>query len=328
LLDPHQPFTAQGVYQRGVHGEGATIPWYGVFGNHDRFAVGIFPIVTNSSGRRVSPLPLEERIGVFFPRELNPVGFLGWAPITPAHPGPPPEFTLLPTVVPRNPQRRYVTDRQFIEAHLTSITEPPGHGFDAADPERTWYSVSPTPGVRLIVLNSCTPFLEPPGFPLSEGAISSVQVRYLQTELELAEKRGEIVVVATHHPSESLQEIYGTAVNAEGLRRMLNDSSCVKLHLAGHWHRHAVFDRGGYTEIVTGSILDPPQEGRVMELWRRREEVEDPVATEADTPQIELRYWTFSHLEDIAPPMDGSSDLFEDPLLSMRRAAAELAGSR
>ncbi len=328
LLDPHQPFAAQGVYQRGVHGERATLPWYSVFGNHDRFSVGVFPIVTNSLGRRVSPLPLEERMGVFFPRELNPVGFLAWAPITPAHPGPPPDFTLLPTFVQRNPHRRYVTDRQFIEAHLASMTEPPGHGFDAAHPDRTWYSVSPAPGVRLLVLNSCTPLLEAPGLPFSEGAISSPQVRFLRHELESAELGGETVIVATHHPSESLQAIYGSAVTGDAWRSLLNEYRCVKLHVAGHWHQHAVFDRGGYVEMVTGSILDPPQEGRVIELWRRREDVEDVAGPAAESSAVELRYWTFSHLEDIAPPDDVATELFDDPLLPMRRAAAELADSR
>ncbi|MFQ5591735.1 MAG: metallophosphoesterase, partial [Phycisphaerae bacterium] len=74
LLDPHQPFEAQGLYRNGVHGDAPTIPWYNLPGNHDRFAAGVFPIVTNVLGQRTSPLPVQERIGLFLPRELNPVG--------------------------------------------------------------------------------------------------------------------------------------------------------------------------------------------------------------------------------------------------------------
>jgi len=140
--------------------------------------------------------------------------------------------------------------------------------------------------------------------------------------------RGEIVILATHHPSESLQEINGTAINAKELHRLLNDFPCVKLHIAGHWHIHAVFDRGGYTEIVTGSIIDPPQEGRVIELWRKQNNVDDPTTTAATLPEIQLRYLTFSHLEAIEAPDSDSFGVFDDPFLTMREEAAALANNR
>jgi len=317
LLDPHHPFETQGLYRRGVHGGAPTIPWYVLFGNHDRFAVGILPIVTDLLGQRTSPLPLEHRPGLFFPLELDPTGFLSWAPITPANPGPPPEINL-PSIVTPNPDRRFITDREFVDAHLRSTSDPPGHGFNPAEPDRSYYSVSPVPGLKLIALNSAAPFLEKPGLIYPEGAISFQQLNFLEGELRDAQTRGECVVVASHHPSSALNPAYGTALTAPSLRALLNSYPCAKLHIAGHTHGNAVFDRGGYLEIVTGSILDAPQQGRIIEIWRPV----DP--TDGD---VEIRYRMFSHLDEITPLDDSHSGLFLDPLLPMRRTAAELAGA-
>ena len=320
LLDPHQPFEAQGLYRNGVHGDALTIDWYSLLGNHDRFAVGVFPIVTDFSGRRISLLPLQERVGLFFPVYLDPIGSLSWAPITPGNPGPPPEINL-PRRVQANPERRYFTDQEFVQAHLQSVGGPPGHGFDAGHPERTWYSVSPLAGLRLIGLNSATPQIEVPTLPYSEGAISFAQVRFLERELARAQEAGEWVIVATHHPSDALERGLGTAISASAFRRTLNRYPCVRLHLSGHWHEDVVFDRGGYREIVTGSALDRPQRGRVVELWRQI----DPQTSEPAPEDITIRYWYFSHLDEIAPPDGSHAELFDDPLLPMRRVAAELA---
>lgn len=316
LLDPHHPFEAQGLYRNGVHGDAPTIPWYGLLGNHDRLAVGVLPIVTDLLGRRTSPLPLETRLGVFLPLALDPTGFLSWAPITPANPGPPPEINLPVRVTP-NPDRRFITDRDFITVHLSSTGEPPGHGFSADQTDRTFYSVAPVPGLRLIALNSATPLIERPTFFYSDGAISTQQLIFLKGELQTSQARGEWVIIATHHPSASINPLYGTALTEQNLRTLLNSYPCVKLHIAGHAHYNSVFDRGGYTEIVTGSILDAPQQGRVVEIWR---------SLDPDNTDIELRYRMFSHLDEITPFDESQDGLFEDPLLPMRQIAADLAG--
>ena len=318
LLDPHHTFIAQGLYRNGVHGDAPTIAWYTIIGNHDRFGVGVFPIVTDLLGRRVSPLPIEERFGLLLPAALDPIGYRSWGPISPAHPGPPPRLNL-PTTIQANPDRRYITDEDFVTAHLDSATIPAGHGLDRDHPARTWYSVSPVPGVRLIGLNSATPLVEQPGLAYSEGSISWAQVVFLRAELAVAQSNGETVIVATHHPSDSLEPVYGSALSPQLFRGMLNEFDSVALHIAGHWHEHATFDQGGYVEMVTSSIIDAPQEGRVIEIWRERE---GGLGGSRHT----LRYSTFSHLDAIDPPDDSHAALFADPLLDLRRTAAELAG--
>lgn len=313
LLDPHHPFVAQGLYQNGVHGEAATIPWYSVMGNHDRFALGIFPVVFNLLGQRVAPLPLESRLGLFLPLFLDPLGAVAYSPITPLFSMPRPGLLFWQLISP-NPDRAYITNREFVQAHLDSRSAPSGHGFDAAVPEQTWYSASPVPGVRLIALNSSTPMLEHPGSVYSEGAISAAQVAFLGQELEKAEVNDEVAILLTHHPATSLQLQLGTALTASNLIPLLQRSPAMKLHLAGHWHVNAVLDRASYIEIVTGSTLDFPQLARVIEIWRAGEE-------------FEIRYENLSHLEEIAPIDESQATLFEDPLLPMRRIAHDLSVS-
>jgi hypothetical protein len=261
---------------------------------------------------------------------LDPLSILSWARITPADPGPPPRLSL-PHLVAVDSGRRYVSDAEFVAAHWQTLTEPLGHGFPPPEENRIWYSVTPAPGLRLIALNSAAPFVEMPGQAYSEGAISPPQVRFLRAELTLAEQRDELVIVATHHPSDSLQFAYGTALTPGAFRRLLNEFPCVSLHIAGHWHRHAVFDRGGYIEIVAGSIIDPPQEGRIIEVWRSLEPntpgTDEQAEDDAVLPENSaLRYWTFSHLDDLPPPDPSHARLFDDPLLPMRQQATELAG--
>lgn len=313
LLDPHHPFTAQGLYRNGVHGPLPTIPWYTLMGNHDRFAQGTLPVVLDAFGRRLAPLPLQNRLGLFLPLNLDPLAAFAFSPITPEFSFPRPELLFSQSIAP-NTDRAFITDPEFIAAHFASVTPPTGHGFDPANPDRSWYSVSPVPGLRLIALNSSTPALPLPTYIYSEGAVSAPQVDFLRRELTRADAADEIVILLTHHPASSLLISLGTALTAGNLIPQLQAYRGVKLHLAGHWHLNAVLDRATYLEVVTGSTLDAPQLGRILEIWRNGSEVE-------------IRYRFISHLEEISPPGDMPDPLFDDPLRPLRRRASELATS-
>ncbi len=314
LLDPHQPFQAQGLYQQGKHGPLASIPWYNIIGNHDHFAVGVFPIVTDLFGLRTSPLPFDLRIGLFYPVRLNPTGSIAWAPITPANPGPPAELDF-PVRIQSNQARRYVTNQEIIEMHLASNTQPRGHGFSAECLSCDWYSVSPRPGLRLIGLNSASPLIEQRAVNHSEGAVTFSQGAFLEEALSKACAAGEVVIVATHHPADSLRVSAGTAVTGFEFVEILNRHACVALHLVGHWHQDVVIDRGEYVEMITSSTLDAPQTGRIVEIWQSTISPDD----------VALRYRFFSHLDDIQVVDEAHEDMFVDPLMPMRRVAHELA---
>jgi len=302
--DPHSPFDAQGLYRTGRHGPLAAIPWFTVFGNHDVYALGAFPIFQTRSGRRIAPLPLPGRPGLLLPVILDPLAATGYGSVTPADPGPPPLLSE-PTPVEPNAERAYFTKAQFVAALRETRTAPPGHGFHG---ETTRYSISPVPGVRLIGLDSTDRNEHLPGQLCVDGAISREQAEFLRAELEAATAAGELVVVASHHPSSSIQPIAGSELAPSQLRELLNEYRAVVLHICGHTHRHRVADRGGYLEIETGSTLDWPQEGRLIEIYR-----------DDASSSIVIAYEMFSHLDDSLP------GLGDDPLRELRQVAARLA---
>jgi 3',5'-cyclic AMP phosphodiesterase CpdA len=311
-LDPHASFQPEGLYRQGVHGDRPSIPWYDLVGNHDRYALGAFPIVPSLFGSLYAPLPLPSRLGLFLPRFLDPTAGIAHSPITPAHPGPPVGLSL-PTQIPPNTDRRYYNRAEFVTITADTLTGPFGHGFAARSPDRTWYSVSPVPGLRLIGLDTCRPVAVVPAGIYSEGALDANQFAFLQNELRAAQDRGELVCVLTHHPSSRLDWTNGSVVSAADLRTTLSRYPCVVAHLVGHMHSHRVSAFDGYVEIQTASTLDFPQEGRIIEIWKR----------DAD---VQLRYRVFSHLpENDGSPGGPDCDPVADPLCEMRRIAFELA---
>jgi len=307
LLDPHAAFTAQGLYRTGIHGNLPSIPWYAVIGNHDRFAIGVFPVFEDFWGKRTAPFPFPQRPGVLLPAVLDPLALFAHSHVTPADPGPPCLLNIPEFVVP-NPDRAFFNQREFVRSMFTTQTGPAGHGFNDPEAGPTWYSVSPVPGLRLIGLDTCDPAHLIEGFPYQEGAISAEQVAYLRAELAAAQDRDELVVVVSHHPSASLWDGYGSALIGSSFRALLNEHPNVVAHLAGHNHRNRVMDRDGYLEIETCSTLDIPQEGRLVEIWR-----------DDDDDSIMVAYEMFSHLDDELPALG------DDPLRPMREIAQAIA---
>ncbi|MCK4342795.1 MAG: metallophosphoesterase [Phycisphaerae bacterium] len=306
-LDPHTPFPAQGLYQRGRHGERALIPWYFVPGNHDEHSLGVFPICESPDGQRTVPLPLDGRPGLVLPVRLDPSASFAYGNVTPAEPGPPCLF-VPPRAVEPNPERAFFSRPELIRALFTTTTEPAGHGFEQLEGGPSWYSARPVPGVRLIGLDTTDAAIELPGGIYFEGALSRSQLTFLQTELEAARELDEIVIVATHHPSAAFMPLLGSAAGPVEFRDLLRSYPNVVLHLAGHRHRNRVTDRLGYLEIETCSTLDLPQEGRLIELWRN-----------AADGNVVVAYEMFSHLDDALPALGN------DPLRALREEARSIA---
>ena len=306
-LDSHQPFLTQGLYRAGYHGDLPSIPWYIVLGNHEVRCIGVFPIHEGPDGHRTAALPLGWRPGWLLPVRLDPVASFAYGNVTPAEPGPP-QLLEQPRAVEPNPERAFFSPDEFIEAMFGTMSGPAGHGFADADAGTTWYSVSPAPGVRLIGLDTTDFTLVTPGTFYHEGALSRRQLTFLRDELDAAEARDELVIVASHHPSLTLLPGIGVEVVADELRAVLNEYPNVVLHVAGHLHRNRAILRGSYLEIETCSTLDWPQEGRLIEIWR----------DDADG-QVVVTYDMFSHLDERWPPLG------QDPLRGLREQALSIA---
>lgn len=112
-----------------------------------------------------------------------------------------------------------------------------------------------------------------------QGSLDEAQLAWLDDELTRAADR--YVLVASHHPSWALTNGY---VPPGALPRRLADDvvalllrhRCVVAWLSGHVHRHTTQwhqapDRpGGLWEVTTASLVDWPQQWRVVEVVRER----------------------------------------------------------
>lgn len=299
-LNPKLPYTATGLAPE--------IPWYTCYGNHDGLATGNFTIDRTHTDPG-------DWTAALFPLVANTLGFHGidptWNVMLPTSDQSPARITGAgPPLLARgtvldldaleagpidpDPARRFLSRRSFIAGHLESTSEPLGHGFTEASlaREEVWYSVRPLPEVplRLIVFNSVA-VEGPEKLPLYYGVLTREHFDdFLVPALEAAEAAGEWVIVASHHPSDDFNVPFSAPkVSTAEFRRTLARYPGVVLHLTGHTHRNrAVIIPGAfpYIEIQTGSIIDYPQEGRILDLY---------VAEDGTSVRIESRM--FSHAE-------------------------------
>ncbi|HNR29670.1 MAG TPA: metallophosphoesterase, partial [Candidatus Hydrogenedentes bacterium] len=264
------------------------VPWYTVYGNHDALAVGNFAF------RKIDPEP------VFWHAPLlAPVAdLLGLHRVNPLLNALVPTYAYSPAIIlgseeridPNTLQlrldeleagrivpdtaRRFVSRQQFIEEHFNTTSLPPGHGFTDTNRAsgQTWYSVRPRADVplRLIVLDTTAPH-GPFRLPVYYGVMPRRQFNeFLKPELRAARENGEYVIIVTHHPSADFQVVYPAfKVGTLEFRLYLASQPHVLAHLCGHTHRHNVTwipGRHPYVEIETGSLIDYPQEFRVLDI--------------------------------------------------------------
>ncbi len=282
-LNPKLGFQAIGLDQ--------TIPWYAVYGNHDGLSVGEFHIETAAADPTlwIAPLfPIVARIiGLHAfedePNVLWPVDDRSPAVIRGSEEPPMDPDTLQIQVrkleagpIEPDPARRFLGRRGFIEEHFHTESEPIGHGFTDANREQghAYYTVRPRKDVpvRLIVLDtvSSAPI---PGFPFFYGVMPREQFEdFLKPEIEAAHEIGEFVIIMSHHPSIEFAIPHpGDTVGTVEFRRYLASQPNVLAHFCGHHHRHLVTRVRGrypYPEIQTASLIDYPQEGRMIEVYR------------------------------------------------------------
>jgi metallophosphoesterase (TIGR03767 family) len=254
LLDAvRQPFTATGL----------TTPWLAVHGNHDRLMQGTVP------GR--GPLA-QVAIG-----SLKPVGLPGhWSTdqVLQLMAGleecdPKALMALINAdmrAVTPDAARRILTRAEFIAAHARERARPERHGLTIAD--RAYYrhdylGHSGQSTITLLVLDTVNVH---GGW---EGSLDPAQFAWLQAELTTADEEQRYVVLASHHPLETLVNAAGgNRILGAALQAMLVTHPCVVLWLAGHTHAAAVSPGETYWQVVAPSLVDWPQQARIVELSR------------------------------------------------------------
>ena len=265
------------------------VPWYTVFGNHDGLAVGVFAICRFGT----------DPANWFSPQFPVVLGILGYYALDPPALALSPTANQSPAIILGNedyadpatlqldmlmlrggpivadPDRHYLSRELFIEAHFDTTGKPVGHGFTEANRTsvRARYTVRPKPGVpiRLIVLDTAAP-TTPYGLPIEFGVMTREQFNlFLKPELATAAAAGEHVVVVSHHPSEHFDRFYpAQTVHTDEFRALLASQPHVIAHICGHEHRNRTIQISGthpYVEIETGSLIDYPQEARILDIF-------------------------------------------------------------
>lgn len=112
-----------------------------------------------------------------------------------------------------------------------------------------------------------------------QGSLDEEQFAWLGEQL--AQATGRPTVIASHHPSPTMTNAYAP----DGSPRILGDAVAhlllqhphVVLWMAGHVHVNAAIQHGdddnGFWEITTASLIDWPQQGRILEFIRTPDRV-------------------------------------------------------
>jgi Icc-related predicted phosphoesterase len=134
------------------------------------------------------------------------------------------------------------------------------------------YFVSILNGVMLIALDTVN---EHGGW---DGSIAVSQLNWLAEQLR--ENQQLPAIVMSHHPLGKLENTYAPSgaeprAGADRIKQVLLDHKNVIAWLAGHDHRNRIERIGGedgFYLIETCSLIDWPQEGRVVEVFRSEDE--------------------------------------------------------
>ncbi len=238
LNDPHDPFLPWGLDKQ--------VPWYTTVGNHDGLINGNFAITAQfaqiATGGDVY-LGSEDDYGNII------------------HKG----TTITPDTV-----RALLGPVDYMQLFFTTASLPVGHGFSTTNITNGYgdYAFDPDPSIplRVIVLDwECRGGGD-------NGCIRSDEVNnFLIPELEDAYNNHKLVIVVSHQYPDALDS--GSEITGTEFINILASYPNVILHLVGHGHYNMVTPRAGlsatqpgYWEIETSSLIDYPQQSRIIEI--------------------------------------------------------------
>jgi metallophosphoesterase (TIGR03767 family) len=242
---------------------GLAVPWLAVHGNHDRMLQGTLPAIgalerASTRGRKPVGLPPQWSTDAIVKlidglSDCDPAALAVFA-----------EADL--RQVTADPTRRIVARAEFVAAHFGDRARPSGHGFGAD--HRTYYRHDHD-SVTLLALDTVD---DHGGW---QGSLDVDQLAWLESELVHADAEQRYVVLVSHHPLHSLVNDRAPdgaprrVLSAE-LATLLAEHPSVVLWLNGHTHRTAVTAQGSWWEVTTPSLVDWPQQARIVELLRGR----------------------------------------------------------
>lgn len=275
---PRLPDLLEQAIAEPVDSVGLPVPWFTVYGNHETLLLGTFDIgsqlralavggqkaytvdataSTILAGYAASASPLQRALdaaGV----QAGRAGFKS---------------------VPADAARALFTQREFMVQHFDTqpTPGPVGHGFTQhnLDSGETWWKTDLSPSIRAFGLDTCNQVAGP------DGAVPDEQFQWLRAELTKAQAESKLVLVFSHHNSDTLENraqrpgenevLHG----AEEFVDLLLEFPVVVGWLNGHTHLNQILahrgERGGFWEITTASCIDFPQQQQAVELVDNRD---------------------------------------------------------
>lgn len=269
---------------RPVNAEGSDFPWYVGVGNHDEAGrSGGDPVSAKTDF--VDTLRVGDRLPMRLPPGIDELDF--WETVNESSAN---ERRALMASMPSRKVQASKLRREFSkEDFMDSIAGNGGHaGADAGRrPERQpYYTFDISPQVVGVMLNTASP----------DGAggavLDAAQAAWLEEQLEGVSAKSydpkgkltvrtvedRLVVLFSHHPLPYFDEATRSPDDGEppldrpAVLRLISRFPNVVAWLNGHTHKHQVtpheseFDLGGFWEITTASLIDYPQQSRVLEL--------------------------------------------------------------
>jgi metallophosphoesterase (TIGR03767 family) len=267
--------------RRDVESPGLALPWISVHGNHDGLLQGT-----------VAPDDALRALAV------------GDARITGLPQGADP--TLTAEAISEIGPARYIHDatspRVQIAADAGRDFLRPGEFAATTREAGPTYFATDVGRIRLLALDTVNPH---GGW---QGSLDETQFAWLADQLDAAADRH--VVIASHHPSFSLTNDYAPpgaeqrVLGSEVVTELLEHPNVVAW-IAGHVHFHFAMRHGdaatGFWEITTSSLIDWPQQARILEFVQ----VDD-----GDRPEVAI----ISTVMDHGAPARWSARDLDDPV--------------
>lgn len=187
--------------------------------------------------------------------------------------------------------RHLLSRQEFIQAHIQSGAQPGpmGHGFQTANLNsgQLYYTFQPAEGILGITLDTTNPG------GLNNGSVDSAQVDWMEQQIRQVSSRyydangvlvntgnpDKLVMLFSHHSIETLTNALPDLDNpqrrllASEFEKILHRYPNVVLWLNGHTHYCRIYghpdpDRrtGGFWEVNSPSLIDFPQQARIVEM--------------------------------------------------------------
>jgi metallophosphoesterase (TIGR03767 family) len=256
-----KPFDATGLVHK----------WFATHGNHDALLQGTVP----PNAELVGIATNDKRLTALAPDVDLGQAFGGWSMVGPAGYASPKGGSFRDQNA--DPRRRFNDPSDWARLHLSCTDKGhDGHGLTEENAEagsKHWYrDIGEFRVISLDTVNINGGW---------QGSLDEVQFNWLK-EL-LADPKPSYFILTSHHPLHSLFNDYSPGgaqrrVAREELEEELLQHSRIILWLAGHDHDNRVRYIGtegvnGFWHVLTSSLIDWPQQGRVVEILRDGEEL-------------------------------------------------------